>query len=233
LSNPLVSVIVAVFNGERFLGAALDSALDQTYSPVEVIVVDDGSDDASAEVARRRGVRVLRRGHRGVSAARNAGIAVARGAFLAFLDSDDLCTPDRLAIQVEHLHRNPHLGFVLARAHIFLEPGTPRPGWFKDEWIAGESERGVLGTLLARAELFRRLGGFDTSYDLCEDLEWLARAKVAGVSHEVLSDAVLHYRFHGANATFHRRVDLQAAMMRTLRLSAARYAAAATRARSL
>src|SRR5271168_2771000 len=108
-AQPLVSVVVPVFAGERFVGDALDSVAVQTYPHVETIVVDDGSPDRSVEVASSRsGVRVLRERHRGVAAARNAGLAAARGELVAFLDQDDLWRPSKLALQVALLseHRD-------------------------------------------------------------------------------------------------------------------------------
>ena len=184
MSEVGVSVVVPVFNGERFLGEALDSALAQTHRPLEVIVVDDGSSDGSAEVARQRGAHVLSQTHLGVSAARNAGIAAAGGEFIAFLDADDLWPPDRLAIQLDHLRRRPELGLVMAHAVLFFEPDEARPDWLTEDWLAGvvtaafpgapEPAPGVSGpvphpmTMLPRAELFDRIGGFDTSYRLDE-----------------------------------------------------------------
>ncbi|HEX5852076.1 MAG TPA: glycosyltransferase, partial [Solirubrobacteraceae bacterium] len=88
--QPSVSVIVPVYMGERFLADALDSVAAQTYAPLETIVVDDGSPDRSAEIAAGRpGVRLIRQKNQGVAAARNAGLAAARGELLAFLDQDD------------------------------------------------------------------------------------------------------------------------------------------------
>jgi glycosyltransferase involved in cell wall biosynthesis len=219
--EPSVSVVIPVLDGERFLAQAIVTALEQTHRPLETIVVDDGSSDRSAEIAEELGVLVLRRPHRGVSAARNAGIAAARGQLVALLDADDRWPADRLAVQVDRLRRRPELGFVLGRARILLEPGTPRPEWFTDDLDAGESML-ALATILARREVFDRIGGFDESTEICEDLEWLARARDAGIPYDVLDDVVLEYRFHGANSGLSRRRDLERGVLRTLRRSIAR-----------
>ena len=92
--RPLVSVVIPCFNQARFLGAAIASALAQTHTPVEVVVVDDGStDDTAAVTARFPGVRYVRQENAGLSAARNTGLGKSRGAYLAFLDADDVLLP--------------------------------------------------------------------------------------------------------------------------------------------
>ena len=109
-----MSVVIPVFNGERFLAEAIQSVLDQTYEPVEVIAVDDGSTDGSAAIARSfAGVQVIEQPNSGPAGARNAGIAAARGEFLAFVDADDIVPPDKLELQVTHLREHPEVGCVL------------------------------------------------------------------------------------------------------------------------
>jgi glycosyltransferase involved in cell wall biosynthesis len=236
MSAPLVSAIVPVFNCERFVGAAIDSVLAQTYAPVEVIVVDDGSSDAGAAVAEARGVKVLRREHAGVSAARNAGIEAARGELITFLDADDLWPHDRLEHQVGYFRDHPGTEVLVAYASMFLEPGEQRPEWLDEDWIASlvtepidgvESAPGMSGavpvplTMMVRAELFEALGGFDTSYAIGEDIDWLMRASDAGYSHDVLKRVVMHYRLHSTN-TVYRLEEMERAQFRVIRSSLAR-----------
>ncbi|HEX7830401.1 MAG TPA: glycosyltransferase family A protein [Thermoanaerobaculia bacterium] len=109
-----ISVIIPSWNRAREVGAAIDSALAQTLPPLEVIVVDDGSTDETPEVLARYGdgIRVLRQTNQGVAAARNAGIAIARGDLLAFLDSDDVWLPRKLELQAARFEADPTLGLV-------------------------------------------------------------------------------------------------------------------------
>src|SRR6476660_1471039 len=112
--KPLVSVIIPVYNGTCYLRAALESVFAQTYRPFEVIVVDDGSLDDSGVIAQSfDDVRYIHQENQGVAAARNNGIEVARGEFLAFLDQDDLWTPEKLKLQMGHLLSDPELGYTL------------------------------------------------------------------------------------------------------------------------
>src|SRR5581483_9279136 len=117
-----------------------------------------------------------------VSAARNAGIAAASGDLIALLDADDRWPVDRLAVQVERFHEHPDLGFVIGRARLFADPGIERPQWFTDDLAAGASTV-ARGTILARRGLFEQVGGFDEALDICEDFDWLARARDAGVAY--------------------------------------------------
>ena len=100
MTGPLVSVIVPVHNGARFLAAALDSVAAQDYGSMEILVVDDGSSDNSAEIAASYRVRLLQQPNRGVAEARNAGVAESSGELLAFLDQDDLWLERKVSRQV-------------------------------------------------------------------------------------------------------------------------------------
>jgi glycosyltransferase involved in cell wall biosynthesis len=221
VTDPLVSVVVPVHDGERFLAAALESALAQDHPRLEVIVVDDGSRDGSADVASSYPVRLLRQPNRGVAAARNAGLAAARGELIAFLDQDDEWTPDKIRRQVGHLLNHPELDFVLAHMRAVLEPGVEKPPWLPSGWLDA-GERGMLpGTLVARRRAFERIGLFDPAYEVSSDTEWLVRARDAGLRFDVLPDVLLRWRVHGANASF-RREDTKADLLRALRASVGR-----------
>jgi glycosyltransferase involved in cell wall biosynthesis len=216
MTGPLVSVVVPVYNGERYLGEALDSILAQDYDPFEVIVVDDGSDDGGAELARARDVRVLVQANGGPAAARNAGIAASRGSFVAFLDQDDLWVPGKLAKQIEMLVRRPDLGFVFAHMEIFLEPGAAWPAWAATTRPNASTPGYTPGTMMTRRELYTTLGGFDTRYRSISDAEWLLRARRAGIEDEVMPDVLLRYRIHHSNQS-HDRALARSELMLALR----------------
>jgi glycosyltransferase involved in cell wall biosynthesis len=222
---PLVSVVIPVHNGQRFLGQALDSAFAQGWEPLEVIVIDDGSTDATADIARAHPVTYLRQDHAGVSAARNAGVAAARGEFVAFLDADDVWHQGSLERRVSHLVENPGVGFVLAHMEIFLEPGTPEPHWWAPGWNS-KPQHGQLQTFVGRREAMAAVGPFDLSFDIGEDVEWLARAKDLGVRGELLPDVCTRYRVHELSTTYGRKTAAPS-VARALAMSLARRRAAA------
>ena len=117
----LISCIVPAYNGERYLGQTIDSILGQTYRPIEVIVVDDGSTDRTADVAAGYGapVRLISQPNAGPAAARNTGIEAARGVFLAFLDSDDLWHEEKLERQMQRFAARPELDYCVTHIRNF------------------------------------------------------------------------------------------------------------------
>jgi glycosyltransferase involved in cell wall biosynthesis len=124
----LISCIVPVFNGERYLGEAIDSILAQTYRPVEIIVVDDGSTDGTAAVAARYGdrIRYVRQNNGGAPTARNLGLSVAMGEFVAFLDSDDLWHPEKLQRQMACFEARADLDLCVTHLQRFWVPQPRR-----------------------------------------------------------------------------------------------------------
>lgn len=198
--NPLVSVIIPVYNGGRHLRAALESVFAQTYCPFEVIVVDDGSTDDSGAIPQSfPDVRYIHQSNQGVAAARNHGIEAAQGEFFAFLDQDDLWTPDKLKLQIAHLLSHPDLGYSLTHQQFFLEPGEALPSWFRKELFAEVHTGWVLGTLVVRRSAFERVGTFATGYSAASDGDWFFRAKAAGIAMDVVPELLLLKRIHGAN----------------------------------
>jgi glycosyltransferase involved in cell wall biosynthesis len=222
MAEPGVSVVVPVHAGERFLPAALDSVAGQTHPPLETIVVDDGSPDASAALAAdRAGVRVVRQEHAGVAAARNAGARLARGTLLAFLDQDDLWHPEKLARQVVALDAAPQAAVALCHAHMVLDPGVPQPDWFPDEWLTEPQAGWIPSAWLVRREAFDRVGPFDEGYEIACDSDWLARLKDLGMSTTMLDEPLLRWRVHGANGSYDR-TTMQRELVEVLRRSVRR-----------
>ena len=200
MSDPLVSVIIPVYNGARYLRAALESVFAQTYRPLEVIVVDDGSVDDSGDIAQSfPEVRYVRQENQGVAAARNNAIDAARGEFFAFLDQDDLWTPEKLRLQIGHLLSHPDLGYTLTHQQFFLDPGATLPAWFRKELLASVHTGWVLGTLVVRRAVVETVGNFATGYSAANDSDWFFRAKAAGIPMAVVPELLLLKRIHSAN----------------------------------
>src|SRR6185503_3119864 len=153
--DPLVSVVIPVFNGERFLREAVESVLAQNYSPVEIIVVDDGSTDRTPNVARSlpETVRYLHQTNHGPAAARNRGIEQAQGSLIAFADADDLWPAGKLEVQLPYLIRDPKIDIVLGRIQQVLLSETQE--------IAEPAFSVNLGSAVIRKSVFDRIGLFD------------------------------------------------------------------------
>src|ERR1051325_9985223 len=124
---PKVSAIIPVFNGERFVGDAIRSILDQTVNDIEIIVIDDGSTDRTRKVVGEFGDRVIYRyqENAGADRAYNHGIALASGEFVAFLDHDDRWIPQKLATQLEILSRHPEVGLTYSEVDLIDAEGAP------------------------------------------------------------------------------------------------------------
>lgn len=197
MNGPLVSVIVAAYNAERYLGAALESLFAQDYEPFETIVIDDGSEDGTETVARSfPGVAYLRQENSGPAAARNNGLSRAQGEFVAILDSDDLLPPGKLSLQVGHLVENPDVDCVLGRQE-WIDP----PPWLTRDVVYGELDGIPLPSAVFRKQILDEIGGFDPTYRTGEDMDLLVRLREHGGKIVVLPELVLYRRFHGDNLT--------------------------------
>jgi len=178
---PAVSVIIPTYNRRELVREALASVLAQTHSDVELIVVDDGSDDGTAEVVQEFArVRYVYQPNRGVSAARNHGVALSSGALLAFLDSDDLWQPRKLESQVAFFTAHPQ-ALICQTEELWLRHGVRVNPHNKHRKSAGDIFARSLelclvspSAVMLRRELFKQAGGFDESLPACEDYDlWL------------------------------------------------------------
>jgi glycosyltransferase involved in cell wall biosynthesis len=200
MSQPLVSVIVPAYNGERYLALALKSVFEQGYRRFEVIVVDDGSVDHTSDITKSfPEIRYIHQANQGVAVARNVGIDAAAGEFIAFLDQDDLWTPNKLDQQVDYLLKHPELGYVLAHQRLFLEPGTDPPPWLRKHLLLKDHPAYVPSALTVRKTVFQKVGYFNPAYKMGSDSDWFFRAKKCGVAAAVLPETLLLRRIHGGN----------------------------------
>ena len=217
-SWPLVSVIIPVYNGEAFVGNAIESVLRQRHRPLEIIVVDDGSTDGSAAVVRRfrERVRYHRQANAGAASSRNRGVSMARGPLISFLDADDLYVENKLTLQVQRLELNPRAEIVIGYRQYLMLEDSATDSVFREHLEPAMSLQ--LGCGLFRATVFPKVGRFTESLRICDDWDWFLRARELGVRLLIHRDVVLHQRIHGGNITRQREKGQQE-MLRILKRS--------------
>jgi len=204
-AEPTVSVIIPTYNCAPYVAAAVESALSQTYRPIEVIVVDDGSTDDTTAVLRGYAGRIaaLSRPNAGAAAARNAGVRHAKGEFLAFLDADDLWMPRKLERQMPLFTEYPEVGLAFTDGSTFDASGEIKPSALKGmapyfdrvrPWLQAGDRDGVVvrpaypdllfgnfvlpAGVVVRRTCLEAVGGFDEGLAVCEDYDlWLRMAQ--------------------------------------------------------
>ncbi|HSA55609.1 MAG TPA: glycosyltransferase [Gemmatimonadaceae bacterium] len=228
MASKRVSVVVPCYNAERYLAEALGSIVSQSPPPLEVLVIDDGSADGSAAIAEGFSphVRCVRQENLGISAARNRGLALARGELIAFLDADDVWLPGSLARRLALLDAAPEVEGVSGLVESFISPDLPPERRGSLACPTEPSAGRLAGTMLVRRAVFDRVGAFDPALRVGETIDWVARADAAGVRWRILDEVVLRRRIHGANTTA-RTPALGSEYLRVLKASLDRRRAAA------
>lgn len=201
MEDACVSAVIPVRDGARYLAAALDSVLEQTLPPHEVVVVDDGSLDATPAVIASYGDRIrgIRQPRLGNASALNRGIAATSCEYVAFLDADDSWTPEKLALQLRLLEDDESIDAVFGLVQQFLSDDA-------DQSLAGKvvipsaPQRGIAKTaMLIRRRVLDQVGAFDESRSNGDFTDWYARALEHGLTSRVPQVVVAHRRIHGAN----------------------------------
>lgn len=206
-NNPLISVIVPVYNCDHYLGEAIESVLAQTYQSLEVIVVDDGSTDGSAAEAKRFGssVQYCFQFNSGAGAARNQGIDLAQGSFFAFIDADDLWVEDKLIYQMAAFDKYPELDMVFGQVKQFhsldLDESIKRKIHCPTELLPGY----LPGTMLIKRDAFFRVGLFEANWKVGEIVDWYLKAIEQGLRSFMLPEVLLKRRLHETNMGIHER----------------------------
>ncbi|MHB0870579.1 MAG: glycosyltransferase family 2 protein [Chloroflexota bacterium] len=206
-NEDLVSVIIPVYNHGRYLAEAIESALGQSYRALEVIVVDDGSTDDSGKVAEGFGssIRYHRHVHAGISATRNRGVELARGAYLSHLDADDLWTERKLELQVAALEADPGLDMVFGLMEQFFSPEVAESLARRLRCPEGATQAHIPGTMLIRRAPYERVGPIETDWRVGGFISWYAMAVDMGLREVMLPEVLLRRRIHGANQGIRER----------------------------
>lgn len=216
----MVSVVMPLYNGERYAADAIESILGQTLEDFELIIIDDGSTDASAAVASRYAqqdprIRLVSRTHRGITATRNEALSIARGRFVAESDSDDISLPQRLQKQLKYLEKYPQCALVGCRLLLIDPDGAPirviNMETSHEEIVETNlnfTTFFVSGAYMVRREAIRTIGGFREEVTLAEDRDLYLRL----AEHHKLAnipEVLYHYRQHTSNTCLQRKRELK------------------------
>lgn len=212
-----VSTIIPAYNGDRYLKAAIDSILAQTYQDLEIIVVDDGSTDNTPQIAQQYGARVqyFSQTNQGVAASRNLGLAKARGEYIAFLDQDDVFLPYKLALQVALLEKDDNLGMVNSGWEIIDQQGEIQAAVQPWQQLPDLNAANLiiwkpvfLGAMLFRHSWLEQVAGFDLTLEQTPDVDLVMRLAQLNCPAAWVEKTTVQYRQHEANAS--RNTLLQA-----------------------
>ncbi len=204
---PLVSVIMTVYNGEPYLAESINSILEQTYDPLELIVVDDCSTDSTLATLKTFGDRIMvvsRSINGGIAAGRNSGIRVAHGTFIALADADDIWKPNKLKRQMELFNQHPELDIVHCMLENFISPELPESVRATKRFLEGPIANRVSGTFLGRTTSMKKVGSFNESYRVGEFIDWMARAEESGLMYGMVQEVLYLRRIHQTNTTLNR-----------------------------
>lgn len=218
-SMPLVSVIIPVYNAERYIGRAIKSALSQTYRDIEIIVVDDGSTDRTAEIIQSfkdPRIRCIYQQNKGLGSARNAGIRESRGKYITNLDADDEYLPEKVAKQVEFFERNPEYKAVYCNTLQFYSDAPDRLFKKRGPHPSGDIFPDLLhssvinpNTVMLAKEVYEKIGMVDERRDSPEDWELWLRIAGAGYKFGYVDSALVKVEMRKDSKTT-PEVNLQA-----------------------
>lgn len=205
-----VSVIVPMYNAVRFIAQAIASIRSQTVPVGEIIVVDDGStDDGPEVVAAEPGVTLVRKPHSGIGDTVNAGVALAQGDLIAFLDADDRWLSDKTSLQIAALDRDPALAMVFGHGRRFHDTGA-------EEVVIDVRPAVSRCSGMFRREALATVGRFGTG-EAHEFMAWMLAASEAGLRHDILPDIVFERRIHDANHGVAHKDDQRRSYFTTLK----------------
>ncbi|HEY0744940.1 MAG TPA: glycosyltransferase family 2 protein [Chryseosolibacter sp.] len=209
MNQPLVSIIMPVFNGASFLAQAIQSVLNQTYTKWELLVINDGSTDDSQHIIHSfpdERIRYFSQDNKGVSAARNVGLAEMKGQYFCFLDADDVLPPDSVAVRIKHFEKNPGIGFVDGAVRITSEDLKNTLRFYKPSF-RGNPHRELMklnGTCFVGPSWMVKKTADQYQMDEAlrhgEDLMFYIAISYQGGIYDYVDQEILLYRQHSSSA---------------------------------
>ncbi len=200
--HPLVSVIIPVYNVGKYVQAAIESVLNQTYKNIEVICIDDHSADNSLNILHSFGEKIHILCHEqnaGIGKARNMGIEIAKGELIAFMDADDLWLPEKLEVQVNEFLKDEELDISFSYMKCFISPELPFQVRSLRECPSEPTPGYLAGTAVIKMSSFHKVGLFNPKWRMGEFIDWMARAREQALTTKIVSDVFLLRRIHETN----------------------------------
>ena len=210
MNEPLISVLIAAYNAEKYLSEALDSVYAQDYCPIEVVLVDDGSTDGTAAVARRyttQGLQYHHQSNQGVAATRNACLSFATGEFIAFIDADDIWLPGKLSSQMAAIEQRPEADVISGKIKQFISPELDAAEFQNVKYVKEETQSHMISACLFRRAVFDQVGPFDVHKPSGVDMDWVRRAKQQDITFSALDQLVYQRRLHHTNLGRNRSAE--------------------------
>jgi glycosyltransferase involved in cell wall biosynthesis len=202
MNNSLVSVIIPVFNAEKYLAEAIGSVLSQIYKNIEVICVNDKSTDNSLSILKSFSDKIIlinNEDNCGTAESRNKGIRLARGEFLAFIDNDDIWENNKLQVQINQFRNNPDLDISFSYMQCFISPEISKEAnnlrYCPPDTIPGY----IPSTIMVKRTSFEKVGYFDSRWTNGESVDWIFKAQEAGLNIQLIDQVLVKRRIHETN----------------------------------
>jgi glycosyltransferase involved in cell wall biosynthesis len=201
--EPLVSVIVATLNSEKYLAGALKSITNQTYRNYEILVVDGGSSDGTRDLALSyANTKFISQQGKGLFDAWNLGVDLATGSFIGFLDSDDSWLPNTLSLHLDLLLSDTNLLGSIGHVKFYLNANEKPPSEFRMNLLSESKLAFMPGCFIGRKKIFEMIGYFETQWEVASDILWFAKVKALNQKIGLIKQIVLNKRVHGNNLSY-------------------------------
>jgi glycosyltransferase involved in cell wall biosynthesis len=216
-----ISVIIPTLNSEAYLRPAIESVLNQTLPAFETIIVDSESRDNTQHIALSyadKGVKIVQSSQTGAAAKRNIGVKHATGDYLAFLDSDDVWTLDKLEIQQSILKKDPSIQGVFGYVQQFVSPDLSDDQKNRYAYDPNPQAGYHIGCLLIDRKSFLKVGYLSEELKAGEFIEWYVRAQQKSITFKMVDNLLLHRRIHGQNMMLSNSATLHAEYLKVIRM---------------
>lgn len=203
MKDPTVSVIIPIYNGEKYIKKALDSIFNQRQYVLEIIVIDDGATDLSLEIISNynANIQIFSQKNQGPAAARNTGIKKSKGELITFLDADDIWENNKLERHIQLFDQHPEAGIIQGLVQQIAEKKEMTRNKVDFTILSAPYNFVNLGAATYRKSTFEKVGYFDESMRFAEDVDWFHRAREENIVKIINSEVALYYRIHQENMT--------------------------------